>query len=189
MRKKLIVILGIMLGLSIVACKTNENANVSSEGIEITADSEIVADEEFEKEIAEKNANALEGQAIIDKYMNGEISEEDFLKMYGDYTVFYTLPYGTDDDGNNQLFILTNPEGESFWTAFTTPESMDMFYQKANRSNFFIMYGDFKELLEVLDETNEQNPIMKSGVVINPDTDGIMISSSELKSVLGLYNE
>ena len=46
-----------------------------------------------------------------------------------------------------------------------------------------------KELLEVLDETNEQNPIMKSGVVINPDTDGIMISSSELKSVLGLYNE
>ena len=67
MRKKLIEILGIMLGLSIVACKTNENANVSSEGIEITADSEIVADEDFEKEIAENKKRMEEVARAVAK--------------------------------------------------------------------------------------------------------------------------
>lgn len=189
MKKQLLAITGVMMIMLTAGCKTNENVNAPVDGNNASGQIEINDTADFEKELSAKIENAEEGQALIDKFMSGEIGDDSFLKMYGEYTVFYTTPYGTDNDGQDRLFVLTNPDGESFWPVFTSMESMDSFYQGANRIDYVVMDGEFREILDIVNQTNAQNPIMKSGVVVNPYTDGIMVYSKDLENVLGLYTE
>ena len=72
-----------------------------------------------------------------------------------------------------------------------TIEAMENAFEALEKQDidYIVMDGEFREILDIVNQTNAQNPIMKLGVVVNPYTDGIMVYSKDLENVLGLYTE
>lgn len=89
--------------------------------------------------------------------------------------VFYSTPFGDTRDGQQRLFLLQR-QGMIFMPAFRSRNSLQDFYEQANRAAYMILEGDLAALIKTnssLEQTREVGiviePLSQSPIYVMPE--------------------
>lgn len=102
----------------------------------------------------------------------GEIDIQTFVDTMKNMTLYYSTPFGEDQNGKPQLYVLSSRESEEqYFPAFLSKEQCMRFFASIGRMNFMIIEGNLKDFLCSLDTS----PLLAElGAIIEPNNDRIM---------------
>lgn len=105
-------------------------------------------------------------QAAAKSYAKGEMDAQMFVDRMKDQILYYSTPFGEDEDGNSQFYVLSKSKTETkYFPAFLTKESCARFFDSLGRDGFMILEGRFGDFLAALDS----GPVLAElGTVIEP---------------------
>lgn len=157
-----------------------------AETYEEAADGEVVdetkANEAEESEVADEIL--YDAEDLLSKHDKGEIDDGEFLRAFGKINVFYTTPFGEDEDGNKKLFLVPSADKACYNPVFSTEDRLVEYNEMARRENYVILQNDFASLLEMTKKFNEDNGQVKMGVIIDPCYFDVIVDVAMLDTVI-----
>ena len=131
-------------------------------------------------------SNAVE---LLKKQDKGQISNREFLGLFGKETVFYSTPFGDHIDGKPRLFLVPGPDGTGYLPVFTSMERTQEFYEQAGRAGYLVMQSAFADVVKTTIKVNNDGAPVKMGVIIDPGYFGVTVDVKYLEIVLSMMND
>ena len=136
-----------------------------------------------------KKKEVYNGAEILERYDQGKLSADDFIREFGKVQVYYSTAYGDFDDGRTGLFLLPGPNGTGYYPVFSSEKYMKEFFEKSKRSRYMILENTFSSFLSIVKKTNDGGAPVKMGAVIDPGYSGITIDLPFLEMAVRLSKE
>lgn len=132
-----------------------------------------------------KEKEELSTTDLLDMRDKGEISDEIFLKNFGNKNIFYSTPFGDHKDGEQKVFLLPGPDKTGYHPVFSSQERLIEFYEKVGRVGFMIMKGTFTSVLVTTKNINGSAPV-KMGIIIDPGYYNVTVDVAALDIVIDM---
>lgn len=111
-------------------------------------------------------SNAINQLSAIFAYKSKIISLEQFAQEMKTQTVYFSTPFGDDDQGNQKIFLCSSPGSKTaFFPVFLTEDHMRSFFNQKSRSGYMILSDTLQHFLSSLDANKM---LRELAVVIEP---------------------
>ncbi len=126
---------------------------------------------------------APDPQILLDAYENGQLDHAAFMKAFGKAFVYYSTPYGDDEEGNPKLFLVTDAGGQVYLPVFTTLEKAAAYHRQERRAAFMIMNDPCLKVLQTTIAINRGTAPTPLGLIVDPPESPLAIAAGELEAV------